>query len=150
MTDQPDTLLLTISGKDRPGVTSAMFRTLTHAGVEVLDIEQIVLRGNLVLGILVTAPKQWKDLRDAVPREGGEESRRHSRAVDAGEGDQQRLRGLVIVDGHGSRLDGAVTASARVPRVVSTTARRSPRRRPVALRWRARRVRLDGVPPRPR
>lgn len=67
MTDHPpDTLLLTISGKDRPGVTSAMFRTLSHAGVEVLDIEQIVLRRRLVLGILVTAPHDWRRLRSAV------------------------------------------------------------------------------------
>ena len=58
MTEQkPQTLLLTVSGKDRPGVTSAMFRTLTRAGVEVLDIEQIVLRRRLVLGVLVTAPR---------------------------------------------------------------------------------------------
>ncbi|HEX4473177.1 MAG TPA: phosphoserine phosphatase SerB [Nocardioides sp.] len=63
---QPETLLLTISGTDRPGVTSAMFRTLSHAGVEVLDIEQIVLRRRLVLGILVTAPRDWKKLRAAV------------------------------------------------------------------------------------
>jgi phosphoserine phosphatase len=67
MSDQkPETLLLTISGKDRPGVTSAMFRTLARAGVEVLDIEQIVLRRRLILGILVTAPRDWKRLRDAV------------------------------------------------------------------------------------
>jgi phosphoserine phosphatase len=67
MTDHnPETLLLTLSGKDRPGVTSAMFETLTRAGVEVLDIEQIVLRRRLILGILVTAPRDWKRLRAAV------------------------------------------------------------------------------------
>ncbi len=67
MSDQnPETLLLTISGKDRPGVTSAVFATLTQAGVEVLDIEQIVLRRRLILGILVTAPRDWRRLRDAV------------------------------------------------------------------------------------
>jgi len=67
MTDhKPETLLLTVSGKDRPGVTSAMFATLTRAGVEVLDIEQIVLRRRLILGILVTAPRDWKRLRAAV------------------------------------------------------------------------------------
>src|SRR4051794_40943804 len=67
MTDQqPETLLLTVSGKDRPGVTSAIFEALTQAGVEVLDIEQIVLRRRLILGILVTAPRNWKRLSDAV------------------------------------------------------------------------------------
>ncbi len=66
MDHKPETLLLTVSGKDRPGVTSAMFATLTRAGVEVLDIEQIVLRRRLILGILVTAPRDWKRLRAAV------------------------------------------------------------------------------------
>jgi phosphoserine phosphatase len=64
--DAPQTLLITLTGKDRPGVTSSIFTTLSRAGVEVLDIEQIVLRGRLVLGVLVTAPRDWKKLRAAV------------------------------------------------------------------------------------
>ncbi len=56
MTDTP-TLLMTLTGKDRPGVTAAMFETLAGFGVQVLDIEQVVLRGRLLLGILVTAPR---------------------------------------------------------------------------------------------
>lgn len=66
-----DTLLITLTGKDRPGVTSAIFDTLAHAGVEVLDVEQIVLRGQLVLGVLVTAPRDWKKVRDEVERTAG-------------------------------------------------------------------------------
>ena len=66
--DQPKNLLVTLTGKDRPGVTSAMFSVFAAAGVEVLDIEQIVLRRRLVLGILVTAPRDWKRLRDQVVR----------------------------------------------------------------------------------
>ena len=53
MEDEPKTLLVTLTGKDRPGVTSAMFDVLAAAGVEVVDIEQIVLRRRLLLGILV-------------------------------------------------------------------------------------------------
>ena len=69
MTDEkPETLLITLGGKDRPGVTSAIFAALARAGVEVLDIEQIVLRRRLVLGVLVTAPRDWKQLRDQVER----------------------------------------------------------------------------------
>jgi len=64
--DAEKTLLITLSGKDRPGVTSAVFETLTHAGVEVLDIEQIVLRRRLILGVLVSVPRDWKRLRVAV------------------------------------------------------------------------------------
>jgi phosphoserine phosphatase len=66
--DAPKTLLITLTGKDRPGVTSSVFETLAHAGVEVLDIEQIVLRRRLVLGVLVSAPRDWKRLRDAVEK----------------------------------------------------------------------------------
>jgi phosphoserine phosphatase len=62
----PKTLLITLTGPDRPGVTAGVFATLAGFGVEVLDIEQILLRGRLVLGVLVTAPRQWKTLRDAV------------------------------------------------------------------------------------
>ncbi|HEX3296484.1 MAG TPA: phosphoserine phosphatase SerB [Nocardioides sp.] len=91
MTDQlPETLLLTISGKDRPGVTSAVFRTLTRAGVEVLDIEQIVLRRRLILGILVTAPRDWKRLRDAVEATATELGM--SVEVDRGTGDNKVRR----------------------------------------------------------
>ncbi|HET7386424.1 MAG TPA: phosphoserine phosphatase SerB [Nocardioidaceae bacterium] len=56
------TLLITVTGGDRPGVTSAMFTTLASFGVQVLDIEQIVLRRRLVLGVLVTAPSDSASL----------------------------------------------------------------------------------------
>ncbi|WP_310963544.1 phosphoserine phosphatase SerB [Nocardioides terrisoli] len=62
----PSTLLVTLTGKDRPGVTSLAFDTLARFGVDVLDIEQIVLRRRLVLGLLVSAPRDWQRLRDAL------------------------------------------------------------------------------------
>ncbi len=64
--DAPTTLLITLTGTDRPGVTTEVLRTLAGFHVDVLDVEQIVLRGRLVLGVLVTAPRSWKQLRDAV------------------------------------------------------------------------------------
>jgi phosphoserine phosphatase len=63
---RPRTVLITLTGKDRPGVTSTVFATLARFGVEVLDIEQIVLRRRLILGLLLTEPRDWKALRDAV------------------------------------------------------------------------------------
>jgi phosphoserine phosphatase len=66
--EAPKTLLITLTGRDRPGVTSTVFSTLAAFGVEVLDIEQIVLRRRLVLGVLVTVPRDWKALRSAVER----------------------------------------------------------------------------------
>lgn len=64
--DQPDTLLITLTGADRPGVTAGVFDALADYRVDVLDIEQIVLRGRLVLGVLVTAPRASKALREAM------------------------------------------------------------------------------------
>lgn len=64
--DAPDTLLITVTGTDRPGVTSAVLETLSLSGVSVVDVEQILMRGRLVLGVLVTAPRDVKKLRAAI------------------------------------------------------------------------------------
>jgi phosphoserine phosphatase len=67
MTDATaETLLITLTGDDRPGVTSAVFEVLAAAGVAVVDLEQIVLRGRLVLGVLVTEPRNTKKLRREI------------------------------------------------------------------------------------
>ena len=47
------TVLLTLSGIDRPGVTSILFAALSKHPVIVLDIEQLVVRGRLVLSVLL-------------------------------------------------------------------------------------------------
>jgi phosphoserine phosphatase len=86
--DLPKTLLITITGDDRPGVTSSMFTTLAAHGVEVVDIEQIVVRGRLVLAVLVTAPRDWKSLRDAAERIGTDLGM--TVTVDKGTGDNER------------------------------------------------------------
>ncbi len=61
-----DTLLVTLTGTDRPGVTSSVFAALALGGVQVLDVEQIILRRRLVLGVLVTAPRDPRRLTAAV------------------------------------------------------------------------------------
>jgi phosphoserine phosphatase len=88
--EAPKTLLITLTGADRPGVTAGVFGTLAHFRVEVLDIEQIVLRGRLVLGVLVTAPRHWKQLRDAVDKVSADlDLQAH---VEQGQGDNRRRR----------------------------------------------------------
>ncbi|HLU71046.1 MAG TPA: phosphoserine phosphatase SerB [Nonomuraea sp.] len=47
------TLLITFTGPDRPGVTSRLFSVLAGFPVTVADIEQVVIRGRLTLGVLV-------------------------------------------------------------------------------------------------
>jgi phosphoserine phosphatase len=47
------TLLITLTGRDRPGVTSRLFGILAGYPLTVMDIEQVVIRGRLVLGVLL-------------------------------------------------------------------------------------------------
>jgi len=47
------TLLITLTGRDRPGVTSRLFGILAGHPLTVLDIEQVVIRGRMVLGVLL-------------------------------------------------------------------------------------------------
>ncbi|MDT0419526.1 HAD-IB family phosphatase, partial [Streptomyces sp. DSM 41982] len=62
------TLLVKIFGKDRPGLTAGLFDTLAGYGVDVVDIEQVVTRGRIVLCALVTEPPgvQEGELRATV------------------------------------------------------------------------------------
>ncbi len=47
------TLLVTLTGRDRPGVTSRLFTALAGHELTVIDVEQVVIRGRLVLGVLL-------------------------------------------------------------------------------------------------
>jgi phosphoserine phosphatase len=54
MNQSRTTLLITLTGRDRPGVTSRLFSALARFPLSVLDIEQVVIRGKLVLGVLTS------------------------------------------------------------------------------------------------
>ena len=47
-------MLITVTGVDQPGVTSALFEVLSRHKVELLNVEQVVIRGRLTLGVLVS------------------------------------------------------------------------------------------------
>jgi phosphoserine phosphatase len=49
------TILVTLTGRDRPGVTSRLFMALAGHDLAVVDVEQVVIRGRLVLGVLLSA-----------------------------------------------------------------------------------------------
>ena len=107
---RPRTVLITLTGKDRPGVTSTVFATLARFGVEVLDIEQIVLRRRLILGLLVSEPRDWKVLRDEVGRVAAELDM--TVEVDKGAGDNRpRSEGRSHVTVLGSPLRAAAVAA---------------------------------------
>lgn len=107
---RPETLLITLTGKDRPGVTSSIFATLSHTGVEVIDIEQILLRRRLILGLLVTVPRDWKKLRDAIEETAAR--LQMSVEIDRGSGDNRpRAAGRSHVTLIGSPLRASAMAA---------------------------------------
>jgi len=68
MTTPRTTLLITLTGRDRPGVTSRLFAILSRHPLTVADIEQVVIRGRLVLGVLLDcdAPPDLTGIHAAV------------------------------------------------------------------------------------
>lgn len=82
-------MLITVTGVDKPGVTSALFEVLSGHKVELLNVEQVVIRGRLTLGVLVSA------------------------ALDVAEG--KALRGEVEAAIHELGLDVAVERSDDLP-----------------------------------
>ncbi|APU13304.1 phosphoserine phosphatase SerB [Actinoalloteichus fjordicus] len=59
-------MLMTVTGLDKPGVTSVLFAALTRHGVDVLDVDQVVIRGRLVLGVLVDTQHDPEGLQESV------------------------------------------------------------------------------------
>lgn len=107
---RPDTLLVTLTGRERPGVTSAVFATLGRAGVEVVDLEQIVLRRRLILGLLVTAPDDVQSLRQDLQATADELSM--TLEVEPGSGDTtQPSHGRAHVTVLGTPLTAAAMAA---------------------------------------
>ena len=53
-----DVILLSIAGKDKPGVTAALTSILSQYNADILDIGQAVIHDTLSLGILFRLPKE--------------------------------------------------------------------------------------------
>jgi phosphoserine phosphatase len=62
----PSTVLVTTSGRDRPGVTAALFAALAAHDVEVLDVEQVTIRGRLIAGVLLVLHGDPAPLRHSI------------------------------------------------------------------------------------
>ncbi|MEU9847687.1 phosphoserine phosphatase SerB [Streptomyces sp. NPDC047985] len=113
------TLLVKIFGKDRPGITAGLFDTLAAYSVDVVDIEQVVTRGRIVLCALITTPNAGGttegDLRATV--HSWAESLRLQAEIISGTGDN-RPRGFgrshVTVLGHPLTAQSTAAIAARI------------------------------------
>jgi len=116
--DGDPTLLVKIFGKDRPGLTAGLCDTLAAYGVDIVDIEQVVTRGRIVLCVLVTAPKgdgAEGELRATV--HSWAESQRMQAEIISGRGDN-RPRGTgrshVTVLGHPLTAEAVAAIASRI------------------------------------
>src|SRR5918997_2991118 len=66
--DDATALLSTVTGRDRPGLTSAFCDVLAQLGARIIDIEQVTIRDRLTLGILCSLGCEEETAREALTR----------------------------------------------------------------------------------
>jgi phosphoserine phosphatase len=64
--DDATALLVTVTGRDRPGLTAGMLAALDRTGARILDIEQVVIRDRLILGILASPGAEREETEAAL------------------------------------------------------------------------------------
>lgn len=62
----PQTVLIRVNGPDKPGINAGLMGVLAECGAAVQDVEQIVIRGQIALGVVVEVPKGKDLLRDVL------------------------------------------------------------------------------------
>ena len=103
--DQTETLLLTLTGADRPGVTRTLFDTLATVHPVVLDVEQTVTRGHLTLSALLEVTGREAEVSALVQR--AAYGLGMTATVTRGRGDNEpRRRGRVAITLLGHPLTG--------------------------------------------
>jgi phosphoserine phosphatase len=102
---------VTLTGRDRPGVTSRLFTGLSAHELTVLDVEQVVIRGHLVLGVLLACPESpdLTAIHRAVTSIADDLGM--NAEITLGSGEQSRQRGRLHVTVLGSPLTPGVIAA---------------------------------------
>ena len=96
-------------------MTSAFFDAIADVGAEVVDLEQVVVRGHLTLAMLLGAGEVEERLREVVSAVGRELGLKVK--VRDGRGDSPRRRtgrAAVVVLGHPLRASGVAAITARI------------------------------------
>jgi phosphoserine phosphatase len=70
--DDATALLVTVTGWDRPGITSSFCEVIARLGARILDMEQVTIRDRLTLGILVSLGGEDEIARDLLTRRGAD------------------------------------------------------------------------------
>jgi phosphoserine phosphatase len=60
------TVLVSVNGPDRPGISAGLMKVLSAADVEIYDVEQIVVRGRLTLNVLIGVAGEKATISDLL------------------------------------------------------------------------------------
>lgn len=60
------TILVTVHGPDKPGISAGLMDVLAVTGAEIYDVEQIVVRGRLTLNVLIGVAGENTTIRDLL------------------------------------------------------------------------------------
>lgn len=64
--EEAGTVLVRVSGPDRPGITAGLMSRLSEAEAQIFDVEQITIRGQLFLSLVVGVPCGYDLLRELL------------------------------------------------------------------------------------
>ncbi|HLX49280.1 MAG TPA: phosphoserine phosphatase SerB [Streptosporangiaceae bacterium] len=111
MNSPQTTLLITLTGRDRPGVTARLFSALARHELSVIDAEQVVIRGRLVLGVLLgcATPPDLTAIHRAISDLAADLGMEAE--ITVGTGDESRRRGRLHVTILGRPLTPAAIAA---------------------------------------
>lgn len=123
--------LLTVTGRDHPGVTARLFAELASVEVEILDVEQVVIRGQLVLGVLLAIRVDEAEITSVADRVAADAGVSIELSFDEAAADlaeHRRRRNHVIVLGaplHAKAVAAVARAIAEVGGNIDTISRLS-------------------------
>ena len=63
---EKSTVLVSVHGPDRPGISAGLMAVLAESGAEIFDVEQIVVRGQLTLNVLIEVSAEKATIRDVL------------------------------------------------------------------------------------
>ena len=95
MTTHDGPILIAVSGTDKPGITAEFADILAAAHVQLIDVEQVTVSGQLTLNFLVQMPTPVTKLTCSKIYFGSHEARRHSRLKIDEVSPRRRIRAVV-------------------------------------------------------
>ncbi len=109
------TVLVTLTGADQSGVSTRLFEELSAFDIEVIDVEQLIVRGRLVLSALVTVPDDTATFEHTMQRVGDHFGLEVELEKGTGDNRPRRVgRGQVTLLGHPLRPAAMAAITERI------------------------------------